>query len=159
MASIRKGAGYFIVELIIIVLGITISFLVNEWREQRQKEKLYLDYLASLDNDLKTDSAQIVSDLRSYNEIQDYAVLLLTFDVSQNKPSPELIEAIEQVVSTVEFLPNKNTFEVLQSTGSFMLFKDKELAKLIVQLYQFEYPFIRMAERRYHDIQVNTLYP
>ena len=53
-------------------------------------------------------------------------------------------ESFNTLNNFIEFLPNNNTFEQLSSTGDFKKFSNKNLVKEIIQLYQYDYAYIRM---------------
>lgn len=56
----------FIFEVIAIVLGITLSFVVDEWREKRQFREETLKVLKFIQSDLKQDSSKL-ADLVALN--------------------------------------------------------------------------------------------
>lgn len=153
--SIPKRLGKYLIEIVIIIIGITLSFALNEWNQKQSDNEDYYEYLESLRQDIKIDSLQMVNDYRSYFNISKGAELILRYDDKYRADS--LISfalAVENLTNFIEFLPNNNTFQMLSSTGGFRVFENKELVKEIIQLYKYDYEFIRMmgdealAERR-----------
>lgn len=50
-----KKISKYLIELIVIVVGITLSFMVDEWREERQNREETLKVLSNLKFNLQTD--------------------------------------------------------------------------------------------------------
>ena len=140
-----KRIGKYIIEIIIIIIGISLSFALNDWDKNKSERKEYKNYLVSLKQDIKVDSIQMENDIRSYSKISKGIDLILRYaDKETNDSLIYLAEAIDRLVANVEFLPNNNTFEVLKSTGDFKVFKNDELVKQVVLLYQYDYAYIEM---------------
>ena len=54
-----RNIKYFIAEIIILVLGISVSFLLNEWRLNQRENTQQTDLLESFKENLITDSTII----------------------------------------------------------------------------------------------------
>lgn len=50
-----------LIDLLVVIVGITIAFSLNNWNNNRRDNKLKTTYLSSLHNDLKKDSANLAS--------------------------------------------------------------------------------------------------
>ena len=152
----------YLIEIIIIILGISISFGLNEWNKQRSDHTEYLKYLENLKEDIHVDSVQMVGDRRSYTRIKDGINSLMGFK-AQYLQIPDsmgnLASAFVALDNFIEFLPNNNTFEQLSSTGDFNKFRNKELIKEVIQLYQYDYAYIRMMGDQAKDVSRNHLKP
>jgi len=53
-----------VVDLIVVILGITIAFALNNWNNNQQDAKLRKKYLNSLYDDLKKDSTNLAASLK-----------------------------------------------------------------------------------------------
>jgi len=51
-----KGAGYFLIELMIVTLGVSLSLLLNDWREDRRNEEMEIQFLNIIQGNLEMDS-------------------------------------------------------------------------------------------------------
>ncbi len=154
-----KSLGSIIIEIVIITIGVTISFSLNEWKEARNNKKHYKEYLTQLQYDLAVDSLQIAKDIISYQKKIKGAANLLSHEKVSKEELPKSGNSIGLLLGRTVFLPNDNTYRILQSTGSFVVFPDKELVKEIVQLYQHDYPFIDIATETVKHCQDFQLSP
>lgn len=143
--TITAQIGKYLIEIIIIILGISASFALNEWSKKQSNHTDYKKYLESLKIDIQVDSAQMIRDLGSYTNIARGTELILRYDDKNRKDSLlNFALAVGGLDNFIEFLPNNNTFQMLSSTGGFNVFENQELVKEIIQLYQFDYAFIKM---------------
>ena len=58
----------YVYEVIAIVVGITISFMVDEWREERQNREELVVALKLINKELISDSTSLVGYLDIYHE-------------------------------------------------------------------------------------------
>jgi hypothetical protein len=58
----RKWPEYLI-EILVITIGVLSAFMLNNWNESRKRENLKIEYLTSLQRDLKLDIVQLEQSL------------------------------------------------------------------------------------------------
>ncbi len=137
--------GRYLIEIIIIIIGISLSFALDDWDKRRNEQKEYRTHLENMLQDIKIDSLQMVNDFNSYWRKDQAVDLVLRFSSWEN---PDSILALDSGVSSlsnfVEFLPNNNTFQMLSSTGGFKVFTNPELVSELIQLYKYDYAYIKM---------------
>ncbi|MCB0801602.1 MAG: hypothetical protein KDB74_00770 [Flavobacteriales bacterium] len=66
-------------DFVIIIAGIMVSFLLNEWRENRNKEEKKIILLTEIKQDLKADSLYLYFSEKTYKELQRGHDSMLTF--------------------------------------------------------------------------------
>lgn len=158
--SLFTKVGTYLVEILIIIIGITLSFALNEWKEKRSNHEAYYEYLLSLQQDIKVDSLQMATDIRLFKRISSGIDLILRYDDKYRKDSLfHFATAVDQMTTFIDFLPNNNTFQILSSTGGFNVFENKELVSEITQLYQFDFAFIKMMGSEIQNDRRNHLEP
>ena len=54
--TLRKSKSSYFFDLIVIIAGITVSFIVNEWRESNKLEDKKEQLLVNINKDLYADS-------------------------------------------------------------------------------------------------------
>ena len=67
---LREKSPEYVVEILVIIIGITLSFAVDEWKDLRQKRELEQVYLKSLLSDLE-------QDLRELDEVMEETRLVI----------------------------------------------------------------------------------
>jgi hypothetical protein len=158
--SLPRRLGRYVIEIIIIIIGITLSFALSDWDKRRSAQKNYQTYLENLQQDIKIDSLQMVNDYRSYYRKYKGIEKMLSYKGSMEVDTlRSLGEALNALSNFVEFLPNNNTFLMLSSTGDFKVFDNKDLVSQLIQLYQYDYAYIVMMGKEANKDRVNRLEP
>jgi len=60
--ALKKLLLRYVAEIVVIFLGITISFLFDQWREEQRHKEETQEFIQSLLTDLKAKQAEIISD-------------------------------------------------------------------------------------------------
>ncbi|MEL6812720.1 MAG: DUF6090 family protein [Bacteroidota bacterium] len=160
----RKGPlfkiGRYFIEILIIIIGITISFALNDWEKKRSAQADYQSYLKKLQQDIRIDSLQMTNDMRSYSNKIKGVDLIFTYHDGFSQDSVALLGQAQNALSNyIEFLPNDNTFQVLSSTGDFKVFTNDSLVSELFQLYRYDYSFIEMMGREANAERTGELKP
>ena len=139
------GANYFryILEFIIIITGVVLSFYLDDLRQLNEKESykdtLIEELLVTSQEDLK----QIEKITLDLNKVQSFIKELLLYleDKQKNISDSEIAEKylfITQKMS-VSFFPQNGTFNQLISTGSIELIDSKEFRRVLLNNYTHYY--------------------
>ena len=139
------GANYFryILEFIIIITGVVLSFYLDDLRQLNEKESykdtLIEELLVTSQEDLK----QIEKITLDLNKVQSFIkeLLLDLEDKQKNISDSEIAEKylfITQKMS-VSFFPQNGTFNQLISTGSIELIDSKEFRRVLLNNYTHYY--------------------
>ena len=157
--KMMKKLGRYLTEIIVIIIGITLSFALNEWNKSRSDYKAYKSHLENLSNDLEIDYVQMKSDVESLKNIKSSLMYALQYNPSNTDSLPRLSQSVNDIMSYINFLPNNNTFNMLNSTGSFSVFENKELVRELNKLYQYDYAYIEMMEAHKDKALYQNLMP
>tara|TARA_B100000035_G_C21016212_1_gene561947 strand:+ start:373 stop:1092 length:720 start_codon:yes stop_codon:yes gene_type:complete len=139
------GANYFryILEFIIIITGVVLSFYLDDLRQLNEKESykdtLIEELLVTSQEDLK----QIEKITLDLDKVQSFIkeLLLDLEDKQKNISDAEIAEKylfITQKMS-VSFFPQNGTFNQLISTGSIELIDSKEFRRVLLNNYTHYY--------------------
>ena len=139
------GANYFryILEFIIIITGVVLSFYLDDLRQLNEKESykdtLIEELLVTSQEDLK----QIEKITLDLNKVQAFIkeLLLDLEDEQKDISDSEIAEKylfITQKMS-VSFFPQNGTFNQLISTGSIELIDSKEFRRVLLNNYTHYY--------------------
>jgi len=139
------GANYFryILEFIIIITGVVLSFYLDDLRQLNEKESykdtLIEELLVTSQEDLK----QIEKITLDLNKVQSFIkeLLLDLEDKQKNISDSEIAEKylfITQKMS-VSFFPQNGTFNQLISTGSIELIDSKKFRRVLLNNYTHYY--------------------
>ena len=129
-----RGFGYFLAEIFILILGISASFALNEWRINRQDRKQEKELLQHFKENLAVDSLVISSGLKQLKTQVKHGQKLL-----MDNGSLELDSLVAYSVSLLNYVPfntNDITYQQMKSTGSAGLIKNDTLANQLIGLYE-----------------------
>lgn len=123
------------IELIVVFIGITAAFLLNNWRESRAEQKLELKYYSSLLKDL-TDDSDALDDILSFGEHQDSVLgKFITRSIDDNFPKDSISNILIALVSISQFSAEMGTYETIKYSGNLDVFSDYELREEINSYY------------------------
>ena len=150
--------GKLVLELLVVVLGITISFWLQEWRDQREDRKQETRLLRGLVAELRVDRAELLK--RRTRIEQDIASVrrLLQPDTAALSER-ELDAAMDVALGYVSFAPSRSTYLELQQLGGSRLLRDKLLLHQIIALYDRIYPIATEWDAVNRSFVLERLFP
>ena len=126
-----------LVEIAIIVFAITLSLMVERWRENAHDRTIEKKFLVGLRTDLQNDILQLKSDSASYYDLNNGWYYLRNAGIQKiNLNRDSLIKYTNTLTNTTEFLPNNSRFEALKGSGQLNVIENDSLQNLILDLYQ-----------------------
>jgi hypothetical protein len=149
----RHKAADIGLEILIIVFAITLSLLVERWREGQQERKLEHNFLSSLRNDLKADAEQLKSDSISYTHLRkafSYYRQIYEKGVVLNADTAN--HRIGFLYNGIEFVPASSRYEALKASGKLDVIENKNLQVDIVNLYQMSIPTLRASTSYFNNV-------
>jgi len=127
-------------NLLVVILGISIAFYLEGWREETANKKQERKYLDSLITDLNTD-VEALDTLRIVNEmIIKASVSLANATVGQPyEDATKLRSDVLMIQYNPPFVPQRTVYESMKSSGRMDLINDFKLRNQIVELYEQYY--------------------
>jgi hypothetical protein len=137
--TLREQWPRLALELVVLVIGITASFLLNEWRlaiGEREEERRALH---ALRQDLRSDSSHLATRIElDTRMIASYERLLdSTGDVAPAVDSADTY--MDHAITYLTFAKRDNTYEELKQTGRTDVIRNEELRGRIINLYNRVY--------------------
>ena len=124
----KKWTEYFL-EFLMLFLAVFLGFIAENFREHSVEGRKEKEYINSIIEDLKTDSANLYFIIYAYmptvNNWVDSSVRLLE---SSNLVINERIiyQAVENATLWRHFNPNQRTLTQLKNSGNFILISDRD---------------------------------
>jgi hypothetical protein len=129
----------YLIEIFVIILGISISLALEQWRDNNKENRLENIYLKNLLTDVEVDlqSLKYVKDgtekiLYFGNELLGYARNSGTQDISFNRADSD----IRAILGRPKFFSSDATFSDLTSSGNLHLLKNIQLKNLLFSYYR-----------------------
>ncbi len=124
------------IELIVVVIGITIAFLINRGYENYKNQHTEIQYLNSMHEDLEADVSQLDSVLQNM-KTQNMAIgHLIRIIPGKRFQEDSLLHLIQSVTTLYFFTPQQTTFYALKNSGDLHLITDYKLRHDILNYYQ-----------------------
>lgn len=131
--SNRGSVSYFL-EFVIIIAGIMVSFLLNEWRENNRVAEKKYQLLAELNQDLAGDSAHLAVSIKLYQEmLRSYDSLLAHADAKFEEDSLNFY--LDRVTSYYVYQGNKGTYLKINNDPNLVLNKQDSLLETFMVIH------------------------
>jgi len=139
MKIFRKKVNWsdFVLEVLTIIIGISIAFAVENWKENREERALELNLLLELEHDLSATKKKLYS-LISVNEDKLAGIKKFKEKVYESDSAFVHINGRSELLWTWldSFDPLSMTYEVIKSSGNSRLMQNQELLFEVYRLYE-----------------------
>lgn len=154
-----KWKEYFI-ELLIVIIGITAAFSLNNLAEAGKENNLERKYLEDIRSDLVRDSTLLDKSIRfsrsKLTRIENIVGLLL--NDPQRQYADSLLTSISIVGSYNFFYPESFTINSLLVSGDLKLIQSRELKKELLRL-KWRYDFVERDQINFTNAMDQNYYP
>jgi hypothetical protein len=128
-----------VVELAVLVAGITISFAVDEWRRDREDRRAERRMWEAIHGDLAADSAYLAA------RVVQLGAMVRAYDgLLAGGPNDSLDVYMDRAISYVVFTPTQSAYRELQELAGSRLIRNRVLLADLTNAYNREY--VRAAE-------------
>jgi hypothetical protein len=127
---------YALGELIIVVVGISIAFALNNWAQNNRLNDEKEAYIEGIRNDLAHDIHMLDSNLVEIDRRIAYLQALMPHLYTALPGRDTMAIKIFQIVDPVRFRPNQSTVQSLRYSGDLKLIRDLELRNRIMNHYE-----------------------
>jgi len=161
LADDNKPLKYFryaIGEIVLVVVGILIALSINNWNEERKSSKLEIKILKELNNDLKTNLAEVDETFNTTNNRQLSTVLI--FDYFKNKyPVDDSLKQAFEIINMDGLFNVANTaYKFIENQGVNTLSNDSIRIR-ITEMYERLLKNIQTREANNWEIVNEELLP
>ena len=128
----------YLIEIVVIILGISITLALEEWRDGAKEEKLENLYRRNLLADIDADLGGLQKVTAETTALLAHGQAILQsesgFD-AQSHPDTALTADLRAILGRPNFIPHDATFAELKSSGNLRLLKDVDLKWLLFAFY------------------------
>ncbi|MCB2203574.1 hypothetical protein KQI65_02405 [bacterium] len=125
-----------LIELLVVFVGITTAFMLNNWWEDEKDRDREQQYLRSFVDELEGDAVRLDTILaqneRNLSVIETIVGKLLQGEISEDS----LMIAVSQMVQISLFIPKTNAYESAKYSDGFTLLRDYELKTKLIGYYE-----------------------
>ena len=135
----------YLIELLVIFVGISASFLVDEYREDLEIDKQVKKSLYSLQKELNSDIKHLKNLIKNIENSDDQFSFILSLEASQSLTDSVLDKAWQTVTTPRGGKLNLSVFNAMEASGIIYKIDNDSIRGQILDLYQNGY-------ERYHDV-------
>ncbi len=139
---LKDGIYKYLSEIVVIFIGISISFWFDEWRDNRKDREMERKILLNLKENLAQDTVNLGGTAKGGETLISGIDKLLVF-----KQDTDIADSvsffIDMAASYLGCLTNQTTYEEIKQTGHTSLIQDDTLKKAILGHYTSLIPFVK----------------
>ena len=127
----------YLIELVVVFVGITAAFMLNNWREDYKERRLEGKYLTSFYRDVAADSENL-QDIIPANEMKRRRVghFLEKVINRPNWPVDSAVVIIADILTIHYYDPQSGTYESIKNSGSLGILSDYKLREELIDYYE-----------------------
>jgi hypothetical protein len=161
LAVLRHRWPEYLIEMVVIILSISISFALDQWKEKRHDHEVEQLYLKTLSNNLISDTDALHEVIPETQLVIRKAQKLLA--ASQASPptaaSPGLLEEdLLDIVRRPSFFAHDAAFSDLRSSGNLRVLNDFRLKNALFDYYG-KYESIKAKEGAERESLITLIAP
>ncbi|KAA3599124.1 MAG: hypothetical protein DWQ06_10930 [Calditrichaeota bacterium] len=127
----------YTIELLVVILGVSIAFMLDNWKENKKNIELEKNFLSSFQNDLGKDNKDLENVIsfeeKSLNELKN---VIKKYAKGEEVSENELFSVFQSMLSFSFIKANNNTFEFVKNSGHLAIIKNYRLKESFVAYYQ-----------------------
>jgi len=124
-----------IVDLLIVIIGITIAFKLNNWNDSIKTEREAKGYIENFYNENIENQKNLLLAIEfsesNKNDIDTLKAILL----AKNYSHKNISSLMASMVAMANYSPSTTTMQNISASGEFDLIKDIELRKNLISTY------------------------
>jgi len=122
-----------VIELLIVIIGITIAFWLNNVSIRTKENAQKIAYLTDIKNDLKKDSLSLSNNIRNNKEKSETLVYALKL-IRRDAPIDSVLSHVIEIGNYDFFVPDNFTLTSLLQSGDLKLIESEQIKKQILRL-------------------------
>lgn len=131
-----KGWKRYLIELLVVFLGVTTAFALDSWAKNRDLDKQARQYLQGFHNDLQNDEDQLLLLIEQFSRNEARMKRLINMMQKNEIDSDSLGIYMMHMNSLAKFAPNISTYASMTNSGSLSLIDDFDLRRRLIAYYQ-----------------------
>ncbi|WP_436515398.1 DUF6090 family protein [Ekhidna sp. To15] len=150
----------YLIELVIVIIGITVAFWLNNMAEESKENKLEDKFIADVRADLIRDSSNLAQSIK-YNDskVDKLEKIIMLVSSDQNRQYQDsLMNSIGVIGNYVFFYPESFTLNSLLQSGDFKLLTSDQLKKELLR-YRWICDMVQRDQTNFLNALDDNYYP
>jgi hypothetical protein len=120
----------------VVFIGITLAFMLNNWREHTKDKKLESQYLSSFYEEIVFANTKLDTIINTNKEKMTYLARMIESLQKDILPVDSTMAVIAQMAQISLFIPKVNTYESIKNSGNFNLIEDYDIRSKLIEYYE-----------------------
>jgi hypothetical protein len=136
----------YILEIMVVIIGITISFAISNYQTDANNRSLERIYMSGLLEDISADIVEldnVIADTKSL--LESSRLLMDAIEGKTQLTDDEFIDHVKGIGARPNYVAKNGTFSGMKSSGNFNLISDNELKVLLFE-YDAQYQVLKTLE-------------
>jgi hypothetical protein len=125
-----------LIELIVVFIGITLAFMLNNWREHTKNSRIESQYLSSFYDEIIYSNAKLDTIINTNKVKIRYLTNTIALLKNDDLPADSIMAVIAQMAQISLFIPKTNTYESIKNSGNFNIIENYEIRSKIIEYYE-----------------------
>jgi len=125
-----------LIELVVVFIGITLAFMLNNWREHAKDREIEGQYLRSFHEEISYSKAKLDTILNRNKAKINYLNNTIELLEGDALPSDSILAVLAQMAQISFFIPKTNTYESIKNSGNFNIIENYEVRTKIIEYYE-----------------------
>lgn len=125
-----------IIDFLIVIVGITIAFQLNNWNESRKSDLKERNYIESFHNENAANEASLIHALNFSVTNKSNIDTLIQIIQSKNYTDKRINTLLPSMLQISNYNLSTTTMENIKASGEFELINDINLRKEIIDIYK-----------------------
>ena len=147
----------YLIELVIVVIGISIAFSLNEAATRKKHQQEKTDYLIDIRNDLRMDSVQLAHFIR-FGQRKGKKMKTLLQHISQEAPVDTIVPYVIEIGNINFFTPDNFTMKSLIQSGDLKLINSDHVKREMLRLLMM-YDHIDIMQQNFLQALDDNYFP
>ena len=149
---------YAIGELIIITIGISLAFALNNWAAKKADERKLDSYMENIKSELEEDLSQLDSNISIIGQRLEFMNNMIPHLHAEIPGRAEAANGIYGIIDPVPFRRNATTWQSLTYSGEIQLIRDLELRNALIRHYE-TYELVEEEYLRHYNYSKDYMAP
>ena len=143
MARPLSSASRLLTEFLVIVAGVSVGLLADDWRQQQEINREERRFLEDVLMDLEADSLELASVRDWYAGWDQGALQLRPWLDRPSIPRDTLLAHVSRIAGFITYEPTRAAYERMKASGRMNFLGDRALQAAVASYYETRQPYLQ----------------
>ncbi len=127
----------YAIELVVVILGVSIAFMLDNWKENKKNIELENNFLTSFQSDLVKDQKNLETVI-SFEEksLKEIEKIVTKYAKGTEVKEEEVFSVVQSMLSFSFINANNSTIEFVKNNGNLGIIKNYKLKEKFISYYK-----------------------